>query len=73
MKKIIELLGTVLVVVGGCGVLRELTGGWFAFMGFTRHLVGGVPLLRDHPLFAHVVLAAAGVALWALAGRRGRA
>lgn len=73
MKKILEVLGTVLLVVGGVGVVRELTDGWFAFMGVTRVVVESAPLLRDSPLAAHAVLAAAGLALLAAADRRGRA
>ncbi|GGQ02038.1 hypothetical protein [Streptomyces roseolilacinus] len=73
MKKFLELLGTALLVVGGCGILRELTGGWFVFMGFTRAVVGSVPLLRDHQLWAHAALAVAGLAVLVAADRRGRA
>ncbi|MEV2199298.1 hypothetical protein AB0E11_04700 [Streptomyces fradiae] len=69
MKRILEVLGTALLVVGGVGVVRELTDGWFAFMGVTRVVVEHLPLLRDSPLFAHVLLAVTGFGLLMTADR----
>ncbi|OEJ93694.1 hypothetical protein [Streptomyces thermolilacinus] len=74
MRKILELLGTALLVVGCVGVIRELTGGWFAFLGVTRVVVEHLPVLRrDFPLFAHALLAVAGCGVLIAAGRRVRA
>ncbi|MFI1398088.1 hypothetical protein [Streptomyces sp. NPDC020681] len=59
MKKILEGVGTVLLVVGGCGVIRELTG-WFPFLGFTRFVTEHIAFLHGRELFTHIVLAVVG-------------
>ncbi|MCS0635360.1 hypothetical protein NX801_06755 [Streptomyces sp. LP05-1] len=72
MKKSLEILGMVVLVAGVCGVVRELTGGWFRFMGFTRYLTEGVGLLHGKEVFVNVVVAVLGLALLGLADRVGR-
>ncbi|MFD9217362.1 hypothetical protein ACFVY9_30535 [Streptomyces sp. NPDC059544] len=69
MRKILELVGMVLLVVGVCGVLRELTGGWFAIMGFTRLLIEPIGVLEGKELYVHIVLTALGVASLTTANR----
>ncbi|MGI5403781.1 hypothetical protein ACQEVG_30880 [Streptomyces sp. CA-135486] len=66
MKKILEGVGMVLLVVGGCGVLRELTG-WFRFMGFTRWFTDYFGFLHGRELFANIVIAVAGFAVLMIA------
>ncbi|MFF8289972.1 hypothetical protein ACF068_12180 [Streptomyces sp. NPDC016309] len=72
MKKILEVIGTLSLVVGVCGVLRELTG-WFRFLGFTRYLTDRVGILHGRELFAHIVLAVTGFAVLMIADRLRRA
>ncbi|MQS36045.1 hypothetical protein [Streptomyces katsurahamanus] len=62
MKKLLEGVGVLLLIAGGCGVLRELTG-WFDFMGFTRFLTENVGVLEDRALFANIVIAVVGFAV----------
>ncbi|SDL83327.1 hypothetical protein [Streptomyces wuyuanensis] len=69
MRKILEFAGMALLVVGVCGVLRELTGGWFAIMGFTRWLIEPIGFLNGRELYVHLVLAALGVAALARVNR----
>ncbi|MFD7231131.1 hypothetical protein [Streptomyces sp. NPDC059881] len=71
MRKILEFIGAALIIVGVCGVLRQLTGGWFALMGFTRWLIEPVGFLDGKELYAHIVLAVLGVAFLTAAGRSG--
>ncbi|MER5883015.1 hypothetical protein ABT160_04225 [Streptomyces sp. NPDC001941] len=70
MKKVLEALGTVLLVVGGCGVVRELTG--WSVMGFTRHLVEHIGFVQGRELYTYIVLAVAGVAALTAAERASR-
>ncbi|MFF8378782.1 hypothetical protein ACF07V_21940 [Streptomyces sp. NPDC015661] len=63
MKKFLEGLGVLLLVAGVAGVIRELTGGWFPFMGLTRILTENVGFLEGRELFANVVIAVVGLAL----------
>ncbi|MEV6394372.1 hypothetical protein AB0M39_06235 [Streptomyces sp. NPDC051907] len=72
MKKILETFGVILLVVGACGVLRELTG-WFPFLGFTRFFVEHIGFLQDRELFAHFALAVVGFALLMIADRHRKA
>ncbi|MCM2394175.1 hypothetical protein [Streptomyces albipurpureus] len=62
MKKTLEGVGGLLVFLGGCGVLRELTG-WFDLMAATRLLTENVGFLEDRALFANIVIAVVGFAL----------
>ncbi|HET6357841.1 hypothetical protein [Streptomyces sp.] len=66
MKKILEVIGMVLLVAGACGVLRELTG-WFRFMGFTRFLTDYVGFLHGREIFANVVIGVVGFAVLMIA------
>ncbi|WP_086825609.1 hypothetical protein [Streptomyces sp. NRRL B-24572] len=63
MKKFLEGLGVLLLVVGVAGVIREVTGGWFHFMGLTRFLTENVGFLEGRELFTNVVVAVVGLAL----------
>ncbi|WP_267242346.1 hypothetical protein [Streptomyces sp. PR69] len=71
MKKILEFAGTALLVVGGCGVIRELTG-WFPFLGFTRYAVETFGFLDGKELFAYAVYAVVGFGMLMVADRAGR-
>ncbi|MFC8916191.1 hypothetical protein ACFT5C_10510 [Streptomyces sp. NPDC057116] len=62
MKKILEVTGSLVLIVGVCGVLRELTG-WFPFMGVTRFLTENVGFLHGRELFANIVIAVVGFAV----------
>ncbi|RST11187.1 hypothetical protein E2C00_23305 [Streptomyces sp. WAC05374] len=62
MKKILEVIGSLVLIVGVCGVLRELTG-WFPFMGVTRFLTENVGFLHGRELFANIVIAVVGFAV----------
>lgn len=72
MKKILEGVGTVLLVVGVCGVLRELTG-WFRFLGFTRFVTEYFDFLHGREIFANVVIAVVGFAVLMIADQRRKA
>ncbi|MER6998812.1 hypothetical protein [Streptomyces sp. NPDC000410] len=74
MKKILEFIGVALLVVGGCGVLRELTG-WFPFFGFTKWIVEPIGFLDGRELYAYIVVAVLGFAVLMIsdAGSRRRA
>ncbi|MFF0427830.1 hypothetical protein ACFYUJ_25865 [Streptomyces sp. NPDC004520] len=69
MKKILEGIGGLLLVAGVAGVIRELTGGWFHFMGLTRFLTENVGFLEGRELFANIVVAVFGLVLVIGAGR----
>ncbi|MGW0466495.1 hypothetical protein ACWDX6_14630 [Streptomyces sp. NPDC003027] len=69
MKKILEIAGMVVLVAGVCGVIRELTDGWFRLMGFTRFLTEHVWFLQGRELFANVVIAVLGLVLLIVADR----
>ncbi|MER5772131.1 hypothetical protein [Streptomyces sp. NPDC001985] len=68
MKRILEGAGFLLLLGGGCGVLRELTG-WFTFLGFTRFLTEGIGVPEDQVIFANVVVAVVGFALLMIGDR----
>ncbi|MFD8209397.1 hypothetical protein ACFV2S_23755 [Streptomyces sp. NPDC059695] len=63
MKKFLEGLGGLLLVAGVAGVIREVTGGWFHFLGLTRFLTDNVGFLEGRELFANIVVAVVGLAL----------
>ncbi|MGW4700759.1 hypothetical protein [Streptomyces sp. NPDC004285] len=63
MKKFLEGLGALLLVAGVAGVIREVTGGWFHFLGLTRFLTDNVGFLEGRELFANIVVAVVGLAL----------
>ncbi|WP_369147388.1 hypothetical protein [Streptomyces sp. R44] len=63
MKKFLEGLGMLLLVAGVAGVIREMTDGWFHFMGLTRFLTENVWFLEGRELFANIVVAVLGLAL----------
>ncbi|MEU9294979.1 hypothetical protein [Streptomyces sp. NPDC048266] len=63
MKGFLEGLGALMCVAGVCGVIRELTDGWFRFVGLTRFLTENVGFLEGRELFANIVIAVLGVAL----------
>ncbi|MFC9595129.1 hypothetical protein ACFTUC_35715 [Streptomyces sp. NPDC056944] len=63
MKKFLEGLGAILLVAGVAGVIREMTGGWFHFLGLTRFLTENVGFLEGRELYANIVVAVLGLAL----------
>ncbi|WP_030692986.1 hypothetical protein [Streptomyces globisporus] len=69
MKGFLEGLGALLLVSGIAGVIRELTDGWFRFLGLTRFLTENVGFLQGRELFANIVIAVLGLVL-AIAGSR---
>ncbi|MEU7026327.1 hypothetical protein AB0A60_06490 [Streptomyces sp. NPDC046275] len=69
MKRFLEVTGFLLTVFGVCGVIRELTDGWFRLMGVTRFLTENVWFLADHALFANIVVTALGFALMVMSDR----
>ncbi|MFC8953311.1 hypothetical protein ACFT8P_11775 [Streptomyces sp. NPDC057101] len=69
MKGFLEGLGALMCVAGVCGVIRELTDGWFKFVGLTRFLTENVGFLEGRELFANIVIAVLGVALAISASR----
>ncbi|MBX9422016.1 MULTISPECIES: hypothetical protein [Streptomyces] len=69
MKGFLEGLGALMCVAGVCGVIRELTDGWFRFVGLTRFLTENVGFLEGRELFANIVIAVLGVALAISASR----
>ncbi|MFG3497014.1 hypothetical protein [Streptomyces sp. NPDC047928] len=73
MKKLLEVVGFLLLVLGVCGVIRELTGGWFRFMALTRFLTENVGFLQGREIFANVVIAVVGFAVLMIADQHGRA
>ncbi|MET9620626.1 hypothetical protein ABZZ37_07635 [Streptomyces sp. NPDC006464] len=69
MKRFLEGFGFLTMVVGVCGVVRELTDGWFRLLGFTRFLTEGVPFLEGRELYAHLVIAVLGVVIMIISDR----
>ncbi|MFG2115267.1 hypothetical protein ACGFRB_22010 [Streptomyces sp. NPDC048718] len=69
MKRILEVTGFVVMVFGVCGVLRELTGGWFRLIGATRLLTDHVWFLEGRELFANIVIAALGLVIMIVSDR----
>ncbi|MFB7864164.1 hypothetical protein [Streptomyces sp. NPDC056069] len=69
MKRFLEVTGFLVTVFGVCGVIRELTDGWFKLMGVTRFLTEGVPFLQGHELFANIVIAAFGLVIMVASDR----
>ncbi|MFD3530326.1 hypothetical protein [Streptomyces sp. NPDC058664] len=69
MKGFLEGLGALLLVSGIAGVIRELTDGWFRFLGLTRFLTENVGFLEGRELFANIVIAVLGLVV-AIAGSR---
>ncbi|MEU6484869.1 hypothetical protein [Streptomyces sp. NPDC046887] len=59
MKKLLELVGGILLIAGVCGVVREVWP-WFRLMGFTDWLIEKVGFLQGWELFAHIVIAVLG-------------
>ncbi|MFD3332133.1 hypothetical protein ACFWV1_05685 [Streptomyces sp. NPDC058700] len=69
MKGFLEGLGALVFVAGVCGVIRELTDGWFRLVGLTRFLTENVGFLEGRELFANVVIAVLGMTLAISASR----
>ncbi|MFF3314335.1 hypothetical protein ACFYV5_02350 [Streptomyces sp. NPDC003035] len=63
MKRFLEVLGFLTMVVGVCGVIRALTDGWFRLMGVTRFLTENVWFLEGRELFANIVIAVLGLVI----------
>ncbi|WP_282695258.1 hypothetical protein [Streptomyces sp. CC208A] len=72
MRRFLEVTGFLLTVFGVCGVVRELTGGWFSFMGATRFLTENVGVLEGREVFANIVLAVLGLVLMIVSERVGK-
>ncbi|MFC8506673.1 hypothetical protein ACFU3J_05570 [Streptomyces sp. NPDC057411] len=69
MKRFLEVTGFLLLVFGVCGVIRELTGGWFRLMGVTRFLTDHVGFLQGREVFANIVIAALGLVVLIVSDR----
>ncbi|MFI8519580.1 hypothetical protein ACIGEZ_17340 [Streptomyces sp. NPDC085481] len=69
MKRILEVTGFLVMVFGVCGVIRELTDGWFRLMGVTRFLTENVGFLQGHELFANILIAALGLVIMIMSDR----
>lgn len=69
MKRFLEVTGFLVMVFGVCGVVRELTGGWFGLMGATRFLTDHVGFLEGRELFANIVIAALGLVIMIVSDR----
>ncbi|GHJ97289.1 MULTISPECIES: hypothetical protein [Streptomyces] len=69
MRKFLEVSGFLLCVFGVCGVIRELTDGWFSFMGLTRFLTDHVGFLEGREVFANIVIAVLGLVLMIVSDR----
>ncbi|MFJ3901734.1 hypothetical protein [Streptomyces sp. NPDC090025] len=69
MKRFMEVTGFLLTVFGVCGIVRELTDGWFRLMGVTHFLTDNVWFLKEHALFANIVIAALGFAVMVMSDR----
>ncbi|MFE2016106.1 hypothetical protein [Streptomyces sp. NPDC059491] len=54
---------------GVCGVVRELTDGWFRLMGLTRFLTDNVWFLEGREVFANIVIAVLGLVLMIVSDR----
>ncbi|MEX0167598.1 hypothetical protein [Streptomyces sp. LMG1-1-1.1] len=69
MRRFLEIAGFLLTVLGVCGVIRELTDGWFRVMGLTRFLTGNVAFLEGREVFANIVIAVLGLVLMIVSDR----
>ncbi|MFE5908756.1 hypothetical protein ACFQ6B_06665 [Streptomyces wedmorensis] len=69
MKRFLEVVGFLLTVLGVCGVIRELTDGWFKLMGLTRFLTDNVGFLEGREVFANLVIAVLGLVLMVASDR----
>ncbi|MFF2777645.1 hypothetical protein ACFVU3_22360 [Streptomyces sp. NPDC058052] len=69
MRKFLEVSGFLLTVFGVCGVIRELTDGWFSFMGVTRFLTENVWFMEGREVFANIVIAVLGLVLMIVSDR----
>ncbi|WOX21203.1 hypothetical protein [Streptomyces solicathayae] len=69
MKKILEVTGFLTLLVGVCGIIRELTDGWFRLMGITRYLTENIWFLEDRALFANIVIAVLGLVIMIVSDR----
>ncbi|MFI8258132.1 hypothetical protein ACWEPA_09570 [Streptomyces filamentosus] len=69
MRRFLEVTGFLLAVFGVCGVVRELTDGWFSFMGATRFLTENVWFLEGREIFANIVVAVLGLVLMIVSDR----
>lgn len=69
MKKLLEIVGMLLLIAGVCGVIRELTDGWFRFMGFTRFLTENVAFLQGREIWANVAVVVVGFAVLMIADK----
>ncbi|WP_017236848.1 hypothetical protein [Streptomyces sp. SS] len=69
MKRFLEVVGFLLTVFGVCGVIRELTDGWFKLMGLTRFLTDNVGFLEGREVFANIVIAVLGLVLMVASDR----
>lgn len=69
MRKLLEGAGFLLVVFGVCGVIRELTDGWFKLMGLTRFLTENVWFTQGRELFVNIVIAVLGLVLLIVSDR----
>ncbi|MFF7177941.1 hypothetical protein [Streptomyces sp. NPDC008121] len=69
MKRFLEVVGFLTLVFGVCGVIRELTDGWFRLMGLTRFLTENVWFLQGRELFANIVIAVLGLVILIVSDR----
>ncbi|MFJ5832723.1 hypothetical protein [Streptomyces sp. NPDC093089] len=69
MRRFLEIAGFLLTVLGVCGVVRELTDGWFELMGLTRFLTENVAFLEGREVFANIVIAVLGLVLMIVSDR----
>ncbi|MGW5423325.1 hypothetical protein [Streptomyces sp. NPDC003943] len=69
MKRFLEVTGFLVLVFGVCGVIRELTDGWFKLMGATRFLTDNIGFLEGRELFANIVIAGLGLVILVISDR----
>ncbi|MFJ9823964.1 hypothetical protein ACIRSU_06260 [Streptomyces sp. NPDC101160] len=69
MKRLLEVTGFLVLVFGVCGVIRELTDGWFKLMGATRFLTDNIGFLEGRELFANIVIAGLGLVVLVISDR----
>ncbi|MFE2555844.1 hypothetical protein ACFXGT_07390 [Streptomyces sp. NPDC059352] len=69
MRRFLEVAGFLLTVFGVCGVIRELTDGWFRLMGLTRFLTENVWFMEGRELFVDIVIAVLGLVLLIVSDR----
>ncbi|MEV4945487.1 hypothetical protein [Streptomyces sp. NPDC053755] len=69
MKRFLEAVGGLTLVCGVCGVIRELTDGWFRLMGLTRFLTENAWFLQGRELFANIVIAVLGLVILIVSDR----